>query len=1123
MRLPDCQRLWSIGVCGCLRRLFCLGEVLVRNMKHLSCDELSVALQIKVEKLASCVTPGEGEELEEAHLKAGDQIQLEGAMYTVVKTLTDKVWAAELDRPFEWSSATVEQEAKKEGVVWLMLLRHIVRHDRDMQLMVFNLQGGAIIHSAVSLLSLPFDRSTICVKDLNTRAVMRSVYRLLKAFVAHFRSGQSFLAPFLSMFLPDCEANLVSLDISPMGCINSTFKDNHANCAAIDHDAVYKVVQLAAQTHPPRMLRFLSNLIEAKGNVIVSNQLLIVQALDTKESALLLYDSQQQREKLAALIAEGDHEKNPRGKLCYHIELMKLLVLATKGDIQQNARWVKSHISLAHMTSMLETSPMIPALLAAYLDLFRNVFLAHDRRRGGSATGDTELDFGVVEKTLRGLVAQLTATLDPETKEPGPARHKANTQPTSLPDAARLPWPHAQATEVCFGSLLPALHKMYVRYPDLLEGEDDSDIDFELSILQSNLVKLSGTINQGDARMDEYTEAIRGCLIMLPSGLRGDKEAAAIMSKSVTGSTNTPGFTLQAIPEQTSSFQLKSKHQSANEDSSVAADSSEKHPQQHLSDFIDGVITQHDIEGEFKDLVEIFKNDIELNRGSSTRRLITQLTPITSSANGELDTESKQHTCRCLRLLARLAVGGEGLDDSEQNDEEKRWLQCVLNGFGVSAVALSMSSCDDDSLFEAGIELCVKLLDGGNAEVQATMLCLMSDPNQQLQVTPFDGSKSTFLASMRERLRLGCKEIISRKLYLEQQATLNDPTLIAQETAGLGAAAKKRYIDNLNKPFNSRARVVSVLRTLQLLAEGHNTTLQDYLRVQPGEPTNIDLVSEVYELVQNLDGSSLDGANIDQILQGLATLTELVQGNKSGGTASALLGTKLLEQLDALLAWSVTSKPVKKAGILKIDVLRLQREVSVLIISLQESETQAPGYIEEQMLRKLNIERLATLTSVTMKEVGQKEVDLSDGKAEAEELQKEIGTNMYILLRYLLDFECKGKPDDVIQLAPWELRTLEALHSFTYKPLEQSRDRESPPTKVWRVPPEVRQYYARHVGSVEICNLKGGLTKQFFPIPDMCLKLLNGNGKCFPKAEQLKDKTALILWGAGRATGDGRR
>ena len=207
----------------------CLQVGLILN-SHLSLHPLLSSLFSPLSSLALHLSPtplhlniysplgqvGEIGERTEAMLRKDDQIQLEGMMYTVV-SVKSETGLVELDRKFSWPPEPAELAKRKGGVVWIMLLRPIRRYDRDLQLMVLNMQKGAILKNAMQLLSLGFDASKIAIDDLNTRAVMRAVYRFLKAFVSKFPSGQAFMAPYVSRFLPHCEANLVSTDISPMG------------------------------------------------------------------------------------------------------------------------------------------------------------------------------------------------------------------------------------------------------------------------------------------------------------------------------------------------------------------------------------------------------------------------------------------------------------------------------------------------------------------------------------------------------------------------------------------------------------------------------------------------------------------------------------------------------------------------------------------------------------------------------------------------------------------------------------------------------------------------------------------------------------------------------------------
>ena len=912
------------------------------------------------------------------------------------------------------------------------------------------------------------------------------------------------------------------------------FKDNHINCASIDPKVVKFVVNLAAQLHPPRMLRFLSSLVEAKGKVIASNQLLVVQELDKKDRAMVLFAEPDERKELEQLIASKDHKLNPRGMLVYHIELINLLALVTKNDrAVQNRRWIRTRLSLTAITRMLELHPMPLTLQAAYLSLFRNVFLSETKLSVAmTARGEADTDsFGKTEQVLRAMLDRLTATLH----DGGEAGIVSKQNPVKSARLAPVPVAVATAEElaqtefVLFDSLLPTLECIYYKYNQDLLAEDDEERKSILVRLAVAIERRGATRRDFSSEQREYMNQVRDCFEHLPSVIE-EREADEALRQGLIAKGIEPRIlqlgTKDALSQSVGdplkiSIPGKQQHEGARSDSTgdareSAGSKSPRHPQTNLSDFADTLITTDEVDGEFEGLVELFKYDIEEMGGVSTRRLIEQLAPTTFSSSGSLDNEHQQ-TRTCLRLLARLVVSGSGTATersdghqagSQRHRDEMRRLQCLLNSMGASAVALSMSACEDDDLCESGLELCCALLGEGNSEVQNTMHQLLSGPEQ---VKAFDGSKTSFLASMRDRLRLGSKEIIERKLYVEQQQTiLNDSSLIQQETAGLGAAAKKRYLDNLSKPYSSRAKVMSVLRTLQLLCEGHNSTVQDYLRMQPDEPTNVDLVFECYDLLENLI-SKRHGTNLDQLLQCLKTLSELVQGNLSGGNATMLMDTKLFEHLDELL-FNVTSSASK--SIKSSDVRKLKREVSVLLVALVDSETKIQGLAQDQVLRKVHLDKLADLVQECYDQSVQTAlildgIEWEDAKAELQE----TGANIYIVIRYLVDYEMKLADEaarrSLIQV-PSESRMLQELSSFR-ETEEKLNGRHL--TKEWRVQPEARQHHARLVGSVEICNAHGTLKKCYFPIPTVCLKLLDGNEHAFPKAEQLKDRTELLLWG----------
>jgi len=70
-----------------------------------------------------------------------------------------------------------------------------------------------------------------------------------------------------------------------------------------------------------------------------------------------------------------------------------------------------------------------------------------------------------------------------------------------------------------------------------------------------------------------------------------------------------------------------------------------------------------------------------------------------------------------------------------------------------------------------------------------------------------------------------------------------------------------------------------IFSVLQSLCEGHNTLLQDYLRVQPDNLTSHNLVDQVTRCLSIAAASYRSVGELDLLIQTVATLTEFAQGN----------------------------------------------------------------------------------------------------------------------------------------------------------------------------------------------------------------------------------------------------
>lgn len=334
-------------------------------------------------------------------------------------------------------------------------------------------------------------------------------------------------------------------------------------------------------------------------------------------------------------------------------------------------------------------------------------------------------------------------------------------------------------------------------------------------------------------------------------------------------------------------------------------------------------------------------------------------------------------------------------------------------------------------------------------------------------------------------MRVGIIEINERTLYeqnIEQQRKL-----LASSTAGLSPATAAAMRSHLSHPFETCAYTLEALETLQLLCEGHNETLQNFLKEQVGEPQNVDLLAETWLLLDESarsvlkklhdrqesrlkqsdvlkqfdtsltssnmhaksvpgwqetsafipcsrtctlaaarlrflfrsgDASGIGGSlgapqlrlaaqvpighSMDQLFACLRVLIEMVQGNASGGNVYALLETKLLESLYDLLSSPPSAEP--DSAEFK-ELVELRHFISILLLGLQEGEEAGHVAVSRMLndLRDLTV--IASIAAWNHETAGKLESSPSSEDREVSALLRESGFNLYILLRYIFDYE----------------------------------------------------------------------------------------------------------------------
>ena len=398
-----------------------------------------------------------------------------------------------------------------------------------------------------------------------------------------------------------------------------------------------------------------------------------------------------------------------------------------------------------------------------------------------------------------------------------------------------------------------------------------------------------------------------------------------------------------------------------------------------------------------------------------------------------------------LNVLGKI-LGAEG----SQFEKVQRQLLC--NEMGASSVVLKFASCEDDDLCKGALQLAIALMEGGNAPVQASLLQLMN--SREEAIMPADGSKGSFLsatcrtqgfkppqqetlatipsvplagASVRtlaclqstdvhsnpdcnrkRRIRLGIKEIKERKVFLMQQRERRESFKLVTE--GLSARAKAMMLEDVERPFQSKAFVADVLETLRLMCEGHNEAMQDFLRVQKNQVVSHDLVSEIYLFLLALE-PELDETNVAQARKAVETLTELVQGNTSRGNANLLLQTKLVSILERLI-----EKKSLGAAAADVELNELRVASLTLLQALLE------GSSSDNCSRMLRVLDLGSLASTTCK-VYETATALSDTD-ESKSLLVDATFALYMLLLQLKNYQ-----ETLVSILPGQIRNVSGLKS----------------------------------------------------------------------------------------------
>uniref|UniRef100_A0A452DXP2 Inositol 1,4,5-trisphosphate receptor n=1 Tax=Capra hircus TaxID=9925 RepID=A0A452DXP2_CAPHI len=282
--------------------------------------------------------------------------------------------------------------------------------------------------------------------------------------------------------------------------------------------------------------------------------------------------------------------------------------------------------------------------------------------------------------------------------------------------------------------------------------------------------------------------------------------------------------------------------------------------------------------------------------------------------------------------------------------------QCRLDKEGATKLVCDLiTSTKNEKIFQESIGLAIRLLDGGNTEIQKSFYNLMtSDKKSERFFKVLHDRMKRAQQETKSTVAVNMSDLGSQPREDREQA---DPTSKGRVASFSMPSSSSRYAlgPSLHRGHEVGERVQSnemgtsvlimqpILRFLQLLCENHNRDLQNFLRCQNNK-TNYNLVCETLQFLDIMCGSTTGGLgllglyinedNVGLVIQTLETLTEYCQGPcHENQTCIVTHESNGIDIITALILNDIS--PLCKY---RMDlVLQLKDNASKLLLALMES------------------------------------------------------------------------------------------------------------------------------------------------------------------------------------------
>eukprot|EP00026_Physarum_polycephalum_P000121 Phypoly_transcript_00121.p1 GENE.Phypoly_transcript_00121~~Phypoly_transcript_00121.p1 ORF type:complete len:2101 (+),score=228.03 Phypoly_transcript_00121:347-6649(+) len=766
------------------------------------------------------------------------------------------------------------------------------------------------------------------------------------------------------------------------------FRNNRAICSQITEYQIRRIVNAITDVGKcPQFFSILEAIVIVNGRPLRRNQNLVMKLITEKQHDLLvLFNEPESVQQRNALIKSNEHITNPESILNFHMTLVDLVVKCCRGKIYEAEIKCQSLYSLHDLYIQFKDPVNLRVIKLLFVRLLEEVYFETERK-----SENIDLDpviWQILELFLHEVRTVFRVAQSRQQKPDSFKSDEKEEDDKSGVDISR--------KKYVYETIIPFMTKYFENhFPRDRAGVTHMRVANEALELSTALfaaltkLSLNGQISQQEEAM---RLTVAKCVVALQSATLSMPPATSraplnqdspMIQQSILPRTAhvqpmstgkyVVGMGNMVLQDEIRSVLTKLTKSSASPNVTTKTISKEESVLGGLKIFSKFFHESFAVDKELVGLAEIFTK--ELN--SFTPKLINLLGNY-SAMHHELILVS----LRALRVI---------LQKDQDNDDIRTQIQNQVNKLGATKLILRLMSSRNDEIVLESLEMGIALLYGGNRAVQDTIFDFF-----------ITSSDHVFFSEVRSRIRRAVAEIKERQQFytrkLEKKRAAMGIPIITSPTSAPSTPTWKTKIENDEKAllevvksqdddkFQEVGYIFQILRFLQLLCEGHNLELQNYLRSQTNNIKSYDLISETAAFLEALE-REIDATNIDIAIQLFVTLTEYCQG-PCPDNQSALIRTKLSESVNWILQNSYS-------GCEAVLVVELKGATLVTLLSLLEGITNPS--IPRQMLNTLDFNIMKQNLNTIMQK------SLSEHHSDDDMM--ELGFKYYFLIRTLVDYE----------------------------------------------------------------------------------------------------------------------